>query len=72
MADTQLRLKILRAALELRGQDASPTAKGPSENQVLGQQPLSVQRQVRAQEGLNLRQSQSQEALLLEEALRRR
>lgn len=66
-----LRLKILRAALELRGQDASPTAKGPSENQVLGQQPLSVQRQVRAQEGLNLRQSQSQEALLLEEALRR-
>ena len=67
-----LRLKILRAALELSGQDSSPTARGPSENQVLGQQPLSVQRQVRAQEGLNLRQSQAQETLLLEEALRRR
>lgn len=67
-----LRLKILRAALELHGQDASPSTKGPSENQVLGQQPLSVQTQVRAQEGLNLRRSQAQEALLLEEALRRR
>ena len=67
-----MRLKILRAALELRGQDASPVAKGPSENQVLNSQPASVRRQVKAQEGLNLRQAQAREALLLEEAMRTR
>ena len=67
-----LRLRILRAALELRGQDASPVAKGPSENQVLNSQPSSFRNQVKAQEGLNLRQSQAMEALLLEEALRKR
>ena len=67
-----LRLKILRAALELRGQDASPVAKGPSENQVLNSQPRQVREQVKANEALNLRQMQSQEALLLEEALRKR
>ena len=67
-----LRLKILRAALELRGQDASPVAKGPSENQVLNSQPRQVRDQVKANEALNLRQMQSQEALLLEKALRRR
>ena len=67
-----LRLKILRAALELRGQDASPVAKGPSENQVLNQQPRSVRTQVKAQESLDLKRMQAQEAMLLEEALRRR
>ena len=67
-----LRLKILRAALELRGQDASPVAKSPSENEVLNQQPKSVRDSVRANEALNLRRMQSQEALLLEEALRKR
>ena len=67
-----LRLKILRAALELRGQDASSVAKGPSENQVLNSQPRQVREQVKANEALNLRQMQSQEALLLEKALRKR
>ena len=67
-----LRLKILRAALELRGQDASPVAKGPSENQFLNQQPRSVRTQVKAQESLDLKRMQAQEAMLLEEALRRR
>ena len=67
-----LRLRILRAALELRGTDASPVAKSPSENQVLNSQPRQVREQVKANEALNLRQMQSQEALLIEEALRRR
>lgn len=67
-----LRLRILRAALELRGQNASPVAKNPSENEVLNSQPRQVREQVKANEALNLRQMQSQEALLLEEALRRR
>ena len=67
-----LRLKILRAALQMQGTDSSPTAKGPSENEVLGQQPKSVQTQIRSQEGMDIRRSQAQEALLLEAALRRR
>ena len=67
-----MRLKILRAALELRGQDASPQPKGMSENDVLRQQPLSVQRQVKAQEGMDIKKAQVQEAVLLEEALRKR
>lgn len=67
-----MRLKILRAALELKGVDASPQPKGMSENDVLRQQPLSVQRQVKAQEGLDIKRAQTQEAVLLEEALRKR
>lgn len=67
-----MRLKILRAALEMKGVDASPQPKGMSENEVLRQQPLSVQRQVKAQEGLDIRRAQTQEAVLLEEALRKR
>lgn len=67
-----MRLKILRAALELKGVDASPQPKGMSENEVLRQQPLSVQRQVKAQEGMDIRKAQVQEAVLLEEALRKR
>lgn len=67
-----LRLRILRAALEMKGVDASPVAKSPSENQVLNSQPRQVREQVKANEALNLRQMQSQEALLIEEALRRR
>ena len=67
-----LRLKILRASLELQGTDSSPVAKGPSENEVLGMQPKSVQTQIRSQEGMDIRRSQAQEALLLEAALRRR
>ncbi len=67
-----LRLRILRAALELRGQNASPVAKNPSENEILNSQPRQVREQVKANEALNLRQMQSQEALLLEEALRKR
>ena len=66
-----LRLRILRAALELRGQDASPVAKDPSENQVLNSQPRSFSSRVKAQEGMDLRRAQAQEALLLEEALRK-
>ena len=67
-----LRLKILRASLQLQGTDSSPVAKGPSENEVLGMQPKSVQTQIRSQEGMDIRRSQAQEALLLEAALRRR
>ena len=67
-----MRLKILRAALELKGVDASPQPKGMSENAVLRQQPLSVQRQVKSQEGMDIRRAQAQEAVLLEEALRKR
>ena len=67
-----LRLKILRASLELQGTDSSPVVKGPSENEVLGMQPKSVQTQIRSQEGMDIRRSQAQEAILLEAALRRR
>lgn len=67
-----MRLKILRAALEMKGVDASPQPKGMSENEVLRQQPMAVQRQVKAQEGLDIRRAQTQEAVLLEEALRKR
>lgn len=67
-----MRLKILRAALELKGQDASPHPKGMSENEVLQMQPMAVQRQVKAQEGMDIRKAQAQEAVLLEEALRKR
>ena len=67
-----LRLKILRASLDLQGTDSSPHAKGPTENEVLGMQPKAVQTQVRSQEGMDIRRSQAQEALLLEAALRRR
>ena len=67
-----MRLKILRAALEMKGVDASPQPKGMSENDVLRQQPMAVQRQVKAQEGLDIRRAQTQEAVLLEEALRKR
>ena len=67
-----MRLKILRAALEMKGVDASPQPKGMSENDVLRQQPMAVQRQVKAQEGMDIRRAQTQEAVLLEEALRKR
>lgn len=67
-----MRLKILRAALEMKGVDASPQPKGMSENEVLRQQPMAVQKQVKAQEGLDIRRAQTQEAVLLEEALRKR
>lgn len=59
------RLQRLRELLSQR----LPSNKQPTENEVLSQQPLSMQRQVRAQEALGLRQAQSRAMVGMQQTL---
>jgi len=67
---TPLRLKIMRSMLENRGVPQEDQSR-LTEDEILNQQPLEMQSQVRAQEALGQKETQAREALILEKSLSR-